>query len=120
MAVELRNRLGRASGLTLPATMVFDYPNAAALSEELYGLVFGEGEQELAGPGPFDETAFRTALAAMPLTALKEAGLFEALHKLATGATGGVETAAQPDEFDEMDVGELVRAALGDLDEPEE
>ncbi|MFI7517717.1 type I polyketide synthase, partial [Micromonospora echinofusca] len=57
-AVELRNRLGAATGLTLPTTLVFDYPNPAALADHLAAtLRLHEVETVTAwGPaGPVDD-----------------------------------------------------------------
>ena len=44
-AVELRNRLAFESGLRLPATLIFNYPNVAALADRLLALLTGVGDR---------------------------------------------------------------------------
>uniref|UniRef100_A0AAU3GV38 Type I polyketide synthase n=1 Tax=Streptomyces sp. NBC_01401 TaxID=2903854 RepID=A0AAU3GV38_9ACTN len=79
-AVELRNRLYQASGLRLPATVIFDYPNAAALAQRLCAVLLPEADP--------DGSAGEQAAAAEParvaaIDAMDIAGLVE----LALGAS---------------------------------
>ncbi|MFG2565520.1 SDR family NAD(P)-dependent oxidoreductase, partial [Streptomyces sp. NPDC048567] len=51
-AVELRNRLGSATGLPLTATLVFDYPSPGSLADHLASRLGGDAERQAGLPVP--------------------------------------------------------------------
>ncbi|OPF76623.1 hypothetical protein VT50_0223700, partial [Streptomyces antioxidans] len=63
-AVELRNRLGTATGLRLPVTAVFDHPTPAALVAELLRLLAPESAAENAAESPATAVPAPAAVAA--------------------------------------------------------
>ncbi len=109
-AVELRNRLGAATGLSLSPTLVFDYPSAAAIATHLLSEVSpesGDAEDEA-------EIAFREALARTPLSRLREAGLMEDLVEIVGFDGGSSRPLAEGsiEQIDSMDAASLVELTL--------
>ncbi|WP_189750814.1 beta-ketoacyl reductase, partial [Streptomyces tendae] len=115
-AVELRNRLTAATGLRLPATLIFDYPNSTLLAERIRLEILPEGAA--AEQDDPEENAFREAVSAIPMSRFREAGLLDVVLQLA-GPKRQQETAAGGEEtesIDEMDVDNLIRMALDGKD----
>ncbi|WP_346159960.1 type I polyketide synthase, partial [Streptomyces mordarskii] len=116
-AVQLRNRLGAITGLELPTTLAFDFPNLTVLAEYLETNMFPRASG--ADQNDPEEDRIREALASIPLARFREAGLMDALLELAHISESGSEPVPQEEmnsAVDEMDVDDLVQRALGGAD----
>ncbi|MFE1931559.1 type I polyketide synthase [Streptomyces sp. NPDC059474] len=121
-AVNLRNSLHVATGLRLPATLVFDYPTPDAVVGFLRSELLTETSDDLEGR----EDDLRRVLAQVPLSRFREAGVLDTLLSLVGPEDGSTPGAATPEPapaapaaedaaalIDVMDVATLVKRALG-------
>lgn len=105
--VELRNRLKADTGLALSRTLVFDYPNPAALADHLARqLLHGAREKST------DEEIW-SALKKIPLHELRRTGLLDKLLALAGEPENpGAQSAITEDAIDSLSPDALIALAL--------
>src|SRR5271166_2033710 len=114
-AVEMRNRLKAATGLALSPTLIFDYPNSAALAGYFRQELVGTSTEATPQVAP-GEAEIQRVVSSIPVKRLRQAGVLDLLLSLANEGEDG---AAENKEKDlaAMDLDDLVNAAFLDDDD---
>ncbi len=115
-AVEMRNRLKAATGLALSPTLIFDYPNSAALAGYFRQELVGVSSESLPQVAP-GEAEIQRVLASIPVKRLRQAGILDVLLGLANEADGAGAAENREQDIAAMDLDDLVTAAFLDDDD---
>ncbi|MFC9892560.1 SDR family NAD(P)-dependent oxidoreductase [Nocardia sp. NPDC127579] len=112
-AIEFRNGLMAATGLRLPATLIFDYPSPQALAGHLMGELVVAPEPDRSAE--LSDTDIRDALQGISPARLRDSGLLTALLALRDDPA-----ADQPGEIEEsidaLDLDDLINLAYNSED----
>nr|WSY58148.1 type I polyketide synthase [Streptomyces sp. NBC_00886] len=113
--IGVRNRLQSATGLSLPASMVFDYPTSQAVADFLLEQLAPEGGES--EPAPTHMADVRRLLQAVPLTRPGDATIVERLLRLAgtqdDWSDGEPELHDRRESIRDLDVDALIDIGLG-------
>ncbi|ORA08003.1 hypothetical protein BST12_28615, partial [Mycobacterium angelicum] len=110
-ALELRNALSQHTGLTLPATVIFDHPTPSALAQHLTQGLFSNGEDKPARNAP--ETEIQRLIATIPEKELIENGILDMLRDMANNRRSSAPSRSKEDLLT-MARDELISMALYD------
>jgi len=109
-ALELRNRLKTATGLTLSPTLIFDYPTPTTLGQHLHQRLAGTVAQTTT-ISPADAEIQRL-IASIPVNRLRQAGVLDILLGLTGTADHPNESESAETKLANMGLDDLVTAAL--------
>ncbi|MCG0291041.1 SDR family NAD(P)-dependent oxidoreductase, partial [Streptomyces sp. PSAA01] len=109
-AVELCNRLGSATGLRLPSTLVFSYPTPREMGQHLLDQLC-----PAARPSSADDEEIRAVLRSVPIDRLRGAGLVDLILACAEPSRADTDDQAPDAAGDAVELTALDLDALVDL-----
>ncbi len=109
-ALELRNALTQSTGLTLPATLIFDHPTPAALARHLREQLSGNGDISRTRNVP--EGEIQRLIALIPEERLNQAGILAMLRNIADDLHSSGPN-REEEAIASMSLGELMNIARG-------